>query len=149
MSWPSFSHIAEGSCANVNISSVAGFSYTAVVRLFSVCHNTPEAYLRLAIRQWHACCTSFQAARLLLHHLTKSVFFAGYTQVFRPVWPGPANHLPDIGTHICALPFICKEGSPAAHVISAQLSRASATGQRGVHQSHGLCALEEAAHTCV
>lgn len=153
MSWPSSSHIAflghEGSCASINISSVAGFSYTAVVRLFCVYHSTPETYLQLTVRQWHAYCTSFQAARVLSHHLTKSVFFAGYTQVLPPVLPGPADHLPNIGSHICALPFISKERSPAAHVISAQLSGASAAGQRGVHQSHGLCAPEEAAHTCV
>ena len=152
MSWPGFSHFAFlghiGSCGDVSISSVAGVQCSQVVLCVCVYHSTPEAYFQLAVRQSHVGCTSFQAARLLSHHLTKSVFIAGYTQVLPPVWPGPASHLPDIGSHICTLPFISKERSPAAHVISAQHNRASAACQRGVHQSYGLCAPEEAAHTC-
>ena len=80
----------------------------------------------------------------------QSVFlFAGYTQVLPPVCPGPADHLPSLGSYICALPNISKERSPAPHVISAQFSRASAACKRGVYQSHGPCASEEAEHTCV
>ncbi len=104
---------------------------------------------------WTLQCTAIQqvwvaSSDTIPSWAAQSMFlFAGHTQIFPPVWPGPADYLPGLASHVCALSHISKERFPAAHVVSAQCSRASAACHCGVHQNQDPSASEEAEHTCI